>query len=86
MSEKRAEINQEDCKNWRETTLSQVFEEYKLKDIFNEDEIGLIFKYLPDKALPLKNDILVVEQVKRGLLSWSLQIWMELKLLVIGKK
>ena len=39
---------------WEETTLPAMLTRYQLKDIFNADEFGLIYKTLPSKSLQFR--------------------------------
>ena len=39
---------------WEETTLPAMLTRYQLKDIFNADEFGLIYKALPSKSLQFR--------------------------------
>jgi len=51
-----AEVNLEDCEDWRKSVLPGLLAEYAPCDIFNADETGLFFKCLPDKTLCFKNE------------------------------
>ena len=42
--------------SWYETTLPTLLSQYKLEDIYNADEFGLFYQYLPNKTLHLKSD------------------------------
>ena len=39
---------------WNETTLPTLLSKYELKDIFNADEFGLFYQYLPYKTYQFK--------------------------------
>ena len=39
---------------WNETTLPTLLSKYNLKDIFNADEFGLFYQYLPYKKYQFK--------------------------------
>ena len=39
---------------WNETTLPTLLSKYNLKNIFNADEFGLFYQYLPNKIYHFK--------------------------------
>ena len=41
---------------WTETTLPTILSRYPLENIFNADEFGLFYQYLPNKTLHLKGE------------------------------
>ena len=42
--------------SWSETILPTILSNYKLEDIFNADEFGLFYQYLPDKTCHLNGE------------------------------
>ena len=51
VSEKSEKITKELTAPWEETTLPTILAGYQLKNIFNEDEFGLLYEALPSKSL-----------------------------------
>ena len=41
---------------WLETTLPTILYRYSLQDIFNADEFGLFYQFLPSTSLQLQNE------------------------------
>lgn len=40
--------------SWYETTLPTILSYYKLEDMFNDNDFGLFYQYLPDKIYSLE--------------------------------
>ena len=66
--------------SWSETILATILSNYKLEDIFNADEFGLFYLFLPDKIYHLKGEKCSGEKkAESGLLGWQQQVWQEKK-------
>ena len=42
---------------WNESTLPTLLSNYGLENIYNADEFGLFYQYLPDKPYQLKTEM-----------------------------
>ena len=49
-------VTEEMTAPWLETTLPKILSRYPLENIFNADEFGLFYQYLPNKTFHFKND------------------------------
>lgn len=51
-----ADVNEEDCNDWKINVLPKLLEKYEKHNVFNADETGLFFRCLPDKTLTFKKE------------------------------
>ena len=57
ISGESGDVTTEQMDYWSTTTLPKLLIDYHPRDIFNADELGLFYKFLPAKSLVMKGDL-----------------------------
>ena len=74
--------------SWNETLLPRILSKYKLEDIYNTDEFGLFYQFLPEKTLHLKAEKCIggkLSKVRLTCLAVRNAVGKKLPMFVIGK-